>query len=137
MADNTFFNVEDTIHCYEIKTEYDNFDRLVKQILDYSKVFEYVSVVCTDEKVLRVKEMVPEYCGIISYKKRKNAAFVEIRKAEKSVSLESQSILKCFRNKELKAFFGKTERQSIIADYGTACIEDCLKQCLRNRFAVY
>ncbi|OAB33135.1 hypothetical protein PMSD_15595 [Paenibacillus macquariensis subsp. defensor] len=54
-------------YAYEIKTELDSLDKLEKQINDYSKVFEYVSVITHMTHYNKVKAMVPEFVGIWTY----------------------------------------------------------------------
>jgi len=53
---------------YEIKTEYDNYDRLYTQMLDYFKAFEKIYIIIPDKKLTTIKEHVPEECGIITYR---------------------------------------------------------------------
>lgn len=98
-------NVNGSLSCYEIKTKYDNLDRINKQIKDYSKVFEYIYVVCSEDKLLEVKKIIPKYCGIISYKDRKKCAFCKKRGAKKSPDFEIDSILRCFNKNELEKCF--------------------------------
>ena len=51
---------------YEIKSEYDSFERLDGQIADYRKVFDYIVVVTTQEKAELVGDQVPESVGVMS-----------------------------------------------------------------------
>lgn len=37
--------VSDRSYAYEVKTEFDNLDKMAKQVGDYAKVFEYLTVV--------------------------------------------------------------------------------------------
>lgn len=86
---------------YEIKTKYDTLDRLLKQIEDYVQVFEYVYVVCSDDKVMDVLNMVPSYIGIYSYKDQdKKLRFSLERKASRSIHLSSNEQLKLLRISE-------------------------------------
>lgn len=55
-------------YAYEIKTEYDTFDRLETQMSDYIKTFEKVYVIVPKARVNDVRLLIPESCGIISYR---------------------------------------------------------------------
>ena len=55
-------------YAYEIKTEYDTFDRLGSQMQDYLRTFEKVYVIVPIGRVNDVKNLIPESCGIISYR---------------------------------------------------------------------
>lgn len=52
---------------YEIKTEYDNYDRLSSQMSDYIKAFEKVYVIIPQSRAHDIIEHIPSECGIISY----------------------------------------------------------------------
>jgi len=62
-ADLVIFN--GTSHVYEIKTAFDNFDRLLSQIESYKKVFEYVNVVTVESKVNTLISLVDDDVGIL------------------------------------------------------------------------
>lgn len=55
-------------YAYEIKTEYDTFDRLESQMRDYLKTFEKVYVIVPKNRVEDVKMHIPDHCGVISYR---------------------------------------------------------------------
>ena len=57
---------------YEIKTEYDNYDRLETQMNDYFKAFEKVYIIVPQQNVDIVKKYVPQKCGIIAYRTSKD-----------------------------------------------------------------
>lgn len=63
-------------YAYEIKTEYDTFDRLETQMRDYLKTFEKVYVIVPKNRVEDVKNHIPEECGIISYRIGENMDIV-------------------------------------------------------------
>lgn len=52
---------------YEIKTKYDTTKRLLKQVTDYLKAFEYVYVICPTCKVDEIIKLVPDNVGIYVY----------------------------------------------------------------------
>lgn len=57
---------------YEIKTEYDNYDRLETQMKDYFRAFERVYIIVPIQKAKIAEKYIPSQCGIITYKKNKN-----------------------------------------------------------------
>jgi len=60
---------------FEIKTDLDSFKRLEKQLVDYYDVFEYVSVIISENRWQTLLEFVPDYCGIYSYRQHKNGRY--------------------------------------------------------------
>ena len=73
-------------YAYEIKTEYDTFDRLDTQMRDYLKTFEKVYVIVPKSRVEDVKVHVPKSCGVISYRidDHMNIVFSYVKRAEKN-----------------------------------------------------
>jgi len=53
---------------YEIKTEYDNYDRLSSQMSDYFNSFEKVYIIVPNQKFDDVQKHIPKKCGIITYR---------------------------------------------------------------------
>gem|GEM_PF-5738570 len=52
-------------HAYEIKTEFDTFNRLEKQLMDYTTGFEYVSIVIPETKLKSTLKVVTKDIGIM------------------------------------------------------------------------
>ena len=73
-------------YAYEIKTEYDTFDRLDTQMRDYLKTFEKVYVIVPQNRVEDVKLHIPESCGVISYRIENDmdVIFAYVKKAKKN-----------------------------------------------------
>lgn len=92
---------------YEIKTEYDNYDRLSSQMADYIKAFEKVYVVVPIQKVNNIKTHIPQECGIIAYRidKHEKMIFSYHKKARENVcdinfcinSLSSSDLIKLIK----------------------------------------
>ena len=61
---------------YEIKTEYDNYDRLASQMSDYVRAFEKVYVVVPMQNVSIIKAHIPPESGIIAYRIRDDKKIV-------------------------------------------------------------
>jgi hypothetical protein len=102
-------------YAYEIKTEFDNLRRLKKQLGDYLTAFEYVYVICSDDKTQSVLNEVPAEVGVISYStKNRNPAFIEIRNALYSKKIDSHV--------QFRALSDKTRRMASAKkpDWGTS-----------------
>lgn len=83
-------------YAYEIKTEFDSFKRLKKQIDDYSRVYEYIFVVIPKNFYQTVVEIIPCFCGIRILRQDSNDGkiyFTTKRKAIKSPNIDSLSQL--------------------------------------------
>lgn len=68
-------------HGYEIKSDLDNLERLPKQIKDYNKVFDKMTLVVGKKHLLKSFNLVPDHWGVTVVKKSKNGFVLnEIRK---------------------------------------------------------
>jgi hypothetical protein len=56
--------VNGSLHAFEIKGTYDTLSRLPKQIDSYNKVFDYITVVTTENHLSGVMELVPDSWGV-------------------------------------------------------------------------
>ncbi|HAQ6198865.1 TPA: sce7726 family protein [Enterococcus faecium] len=80
------------LHGYELKSESDNLLRLPKQIENYNKIFERMTIV-TDRKYLEnVKELVPDWWGIMIVKNDRTG-LREIRKGRKIKTQDEEALL--------------------------------------------
>ena len=52
---------------FEIKTEYDTFTRLDRQLSDYKKAYEYLNLIVPKSKLSDAIDLVDEAIGIITY----------------------------------------------------------------------
>lgn len=120
---------------YEIKSEFDNYERLDKQIEDYSKVFEYVYVICPKKKVEAIKSHLPEYCGLFVYNGNKKICFNLYKKAVLSPNLSSLHMLDCFRKKELISSFTCNDTAKILSNFEFDKINKSFKSILKKRFS--
>lgn len=62
-ADVVLLNGSSTV--YEIKSEYDSFARLEKQIRSYLEMFDYINVVTSSSQVNKLNEFLPNSVGLI------------------------------------------------------------------------
>lgn len=124
---------ENNSYAFEIKTAYDTLERLPKQISDYSKCFEFVYVICSDDKIKHVKNIIPNDCGLIYYTNRKNCTFKLLKEANKSKSISSSAQLSIMRKNEKINFFGISELDLIRKTFSKEEINICFKNCLKLR----
>lgn len=83
---------------YEIKTEFDTFKRLKKQLDDYSKIYEYIFVVVPQQFYKEVLVLIPEFCGVQVFSHDRIAGgftFYTKRKATKSPYIDPNLQLGC------------------------------------------
>jgi hypothetical protein len=74
-----------TSHIYEIKSEYDNLERLNKQINDYQEFAEFVSIITTENHLNKLLLRTNENIGIITL--TNNGSLKTIRKAASNIAL--------------------------------------------------
>jgi len=62
--------VNGTLTVYEIKTKYDNFSRLDKQIEDYKKVFDKIYIITDEKNTKRLQYLKKDGIGLLRLNKR-------------------------------------------------------------------
>lgn len=97
-----------TTTAYEIKTEYDSFARLGKQIEIYQQVFEHVNVVIPESKLQSLLVSIPDSIGILLLSEQ--FTLREYRKPSSNLRmLSTEKMLGCLRASDrkrlLKQFF--------------------------------
>ena len=132
-------------YAYEIKTEYDTFDRLETQMRDYLKTFEKVYVIVPKARIDDVKLHIPDSCGVISYKVNENmdVVFSYVKKATKNCcdialcinSLSSNDmsfLLKLLKEKDCKT---RDEKITLLLQLAhSKPIWKCYRQLLRHKY---
>lgn len=78
-ADVVIINGSSTV--YEIKSEYDSFARLDKQIQSYIMAFEYVNIITSPSQVERIRNLLPDNIGILSFTKRNTISTIRAPKS--------------------------------------------------------
>lgn len=129
---------------YEIKTDLDNFARLQKQINDYYKIFEKVFVICSESNLENIINIIPEKCGIFSYKqnRQRNYKFTMVREASLGNEILPLNQLMLMRKSELCHYFSLDPSfqkrsdmiEAIIQSYSPATINHTFKDILKHRF---
>lgn len=114
-------------YAYEIKTEYDSFDRLSSQMNDYMKAFEKVYVVVPKSRAVEVRSFIPSDCGIISYRQvsDNSLVFSYYKHSEKNQcdiktclsSLSSNDLSELLKLTKLESKGSKEEKLKVIVSY--------------------
>ncbi|EGO6705200.1 sce7726 family protein [Enterococcus faecalis] len=129
--------VNGVLHGYELKSESDNLTRLPNQIINYNRIFERMTIV-TDRKYIEpVKEIIPDWWGIMTVRKDKKG-LVSLKKGRKIATQDEEALLnllwkeeyndlidilgypksyKKMRKKEIFDLVLKDERKSTIKKY--------------------
>lgn len=127
---------------YEIKTEFDNLNRLGKQLVDYQKVFEHVYVICSAQHIDEVKKSIPPSCGIYLYSYNRQYHFEKICESAQSTSLNPACQLGLFRKSEFVKYYSTVAHLSkaeaiktILEEHSSDEINSQFKEMLKNRFS--
>lgn len=115
--------------CYEIKTEFDNLDRLHEQISSYTKIFDETNVITATKHLNKVIELVPNKVGIIEM--TDEGKLSGVRKAKRLTSnIDPLIMMQSLRKEEymgiINSYFGDIPKMSntIIFNY---CLEKIRK----------
>ena len=132
-------------YAYEIKTEYDTFDRLKSQMQDYSKSFEKVYVIVPASRINDVTSHIPASCGIISYRAIKDGSLVfsYTRGAQKNLcdpnfclnNLSSNEMSILLRMLKLKDCHTRNEKLAALTNYAqTKSIWTSYRALLKSKY---
>lgn len=90
-------------YAYEIKTELDQLTKLEKQLKDYSKAFEYIYVITSENHINKAKNIIPDYCGLILYEQKNNDYYFEnIKSPSYNNNYDYEVQVDCFSSKDLE-----------------------------------
>ena len=131
----------------EIKGETDNLNRLPNQIQVYSKIFDYIEIVCTKNHLTGVKKIVPKYWGIIMVAEENGViSCKQVRQPQKNMSKEMSAVVQLLWKHEslnfLESFYSskgvKSKDRSAIWNRIVEISEESklysyVSDCLRNR----
>jgi len=126
---------------YEIKTDYDTLKRLHKQLSDYSCIFEYVYVVCSEKRMNAIDKELPDGVGIYVYRDNgSNVSYRKIKEAALSTSLSAKDQLDCLTLEEIRSFFkekgGRDKMYKEILDSKTGSeINLLFKAAIKNHYS--
>ena len=83
--------INGTSNAYEIKSEFDSFSRLEKQILTYMQIFDHVNVITSNSQANKLNTILPEKIGILVLTDRNTIS--TIRKSKSNKKNINQNIL--------------------------------------------
>lgn len=102
-----------SLHGFEIKSDRDTLERLPRQVELYNKIFDSVTLVCSERWVPKSKDKIPEWWGIlVPYDKTHNQdsiLFYEERAPQPNPNVDLRSVVE---------LTWKEEALGILAKYG-------------------
>jgi hypothetical protein len=127
-----FLTINDYTQSFEIKTSFDTFNRLEKQIADYSKVFEFNNIVVSTSNMAEALQLIPNNYGvwIIENGKKK-----EVKKAERNTCIDPLAQLLMLTKSELNRFYNSTDVSAIVKLKKNSEINLLFKSVLKARYA--
>ncbi|WP_288841894.1 sce7726 family protein [uncultured Deefgea sp.] len=125
-ADCVILNGSST--CYEIKSDFDNLDRLTEQLSSYRKIFDKVFVVVGKAHLEKVKSLCEDDIGILELTQRKNLSLIRDAKvATESVDISIlMRSLRVHEYREIASIFSKKEINCSNTEVFSVC-ENILK----------
>ncbi len=101
IADMVMFNGESK--AFEIKTEYDTFRRLDKQMEDYKRFFDKCYLVVPEDRLEEYSKINESTTGIIVMSQNNGRIFLkEVKSAYQKDHFESDALMSCLRTAEYK-----------------------------------
>lgn len=127
---------------FEIKTEYDTFARLSKQLYDYEQVFEYVCLVVPKSKVDSAMLQINQDIGVIFYDQNRlgNIKFYEHRAPKYNYNIDSIKQLNTLTKNELNKLIklksiSKNELiENVLNIYSHQEINSVFKENFKNKY---
>lgn len=99
-ADVLVLNGTSTV--YEIKTEFDSYSRLGRQLADYSRYADLVNVVTSDNRATAIERMLPGHVGLLTW--QRSGALRVVRPPKSNLdALQSGCIFELLRTREALA----------------------------------
>lgn len=136
--------INGTSTAYEIKTDLDNYVRLEKQLQDYLMIFEYVYVVCSENRAKNIAALIPSNCGIYAYHitNRGTYYFNLAKTATANSNINPKKQLHLLHKKEFFEYFNLNTLEydkgkiigTILQDYDSQYINEQFKKALKNRY---
>jgi len=126
-----FLTVNGVSISFEIKSELDNLDKLLKQSANYIKVFEYNYVVIDARHKKNALNMLPPSYGVWYFAGGKR--IVE-RKALWNDCIDSNAQLNMLTKRELNKAFGLNSRMEIKNRFTDHAINEHFKEALKSRY---
>ncbi len=135
--------VNGTSIAYEIKTDYDNFNRLDKQLNDYMQIFEKIYVICSKKRLPEIKPYLPDICGIYSYTQTRThqIRFHKERNAQLNPDICSPAQLDLFTKAEFILYFNcpkdlsRAKMKSFVLEhFSDTAINAAFKEAIKSKY---
>lgn len=99
------------MHGYEIKSKQDNLERLSRQVEDYNKIFDTMTLVVFENHLDKVYELIPSWWTVKSVKEKKSKIVITtIRKGKINKNIDVDSlILLLWRDEMINALMTYTD----------------------------
>lgn len=128
---------------YEIKTEYDTFTRLKKQLVDYSKVFDKLYLILPYDKIETSYKYISDNIGVYAYRIVNGVPIFKcVRKANIIRDKDFDTLLNILSVNELKKNYNfkrntnkKTIITNIINDFSSNSINKIFLDCMSKRYS--
>jgi hypothetical protein len=121
------------LHAYEIKSAKDNLKRLAKQIREYSRIFDHVTVVTTKDHLEGVISIVPAWCGIMVIEPNPPSAFTVHRVDGINPEVDCHSLAMLLWKDELHALTSGIEMRTGLKNKSRAHLAECFSSMLPTR----
>jgi len=103
---------KDEMHCYEIKSEADNLNRLIKQACSYVKVFDRITIVLAQKHLDIARKVLPHWWGFLVI--TPSGEFIQERIAKPNPIREAIAIAQVFTSDEAEKYLSlKIERKEL------------------------
>ena len=127
-----FLTINGVSASFEIKSELDNLDKLIKQATNYVKVFEYNYAVIDGRHKNNALKMLPPTYGIISFI---GSERVVERKASLNCAINPDAQINMLTKKELSVTFsGCSNRNEVKNRFTDQKINSQFKEALKSRY---
>lgn len=126
-----FLTINGYTTSFEIKSNLDNLDKLVKQSVDYLSAFEFNNLVIHKRHLRKCLDMIPANFGIITVDKDQHSFY---RKPKFNQYLNPAVQLSLLTKKELLQCFGSGNQGDIMISNNTTTINDLFKLALKERY---
>lgn len=108
-ADVVLLNGASTV--YEIKSQYDSFARLEKQIQAYFEIFDYINVITSPSQYKKLDSILPDKAGILVLTNRNTISTIREPKSNKeniNLDILFDSLRKTEYTRIIKEYYGTT-----------------------------
>ncbi len=102
--------INGSLHGFEIKSDADTLTRLPRQSESYNRVFDYLWIACGQKYIEKIKDIVPEYWGILlAETNAEETTIIKIREAMNNPNTSSLAVA---------GLLWKEEALSLLSEFG-------------------